>query len=94
MDEQNLTLYAKGMSTRDISDTFQEMYGAEISAGLVSQVTNSVMERVIEWQSRQLEAVYPIVYLDCIVLKICQDKHVINKSIYLALGVNFEGHKK
>ncbi len=94
MDEQILTLYAKGMSTRDISATFQEMYGVELSAGLVSQVTNSVMEQVIEWQSRPLEAVYPIVYLDCIVLKIRQDKRVINKAIYLALGVNLEGHKE
>lgn len=94
MDEQILTLYAKGMSTRDITETFQEMYGAEISAGLVSQVTNAVLEQVIEWQSRPLDAVYPIVYLDCIVLKIRQDKRVINKSIYLALGVNLEGHKE
>ena len=94
MDEQILTLYAKGMSTRDITATFQEMYGAEISAGLVSQVTNSVMDKVVEWQSRPLEAVYPIVYLDCIVLKIRQDKRVINKAIYLALGVNLEGHKE
>jgi len=82
------------MSTRDITATFQEMYGAEISAGLVSQVTNSVMDKVVEWQSRPLEAVYPIVYLDCIVLKIRQDKRVINKAIYLALGVNIEGHKE
>lgn len=94
MDEQILTLYAKGMSTRDITATFQEMYGAEISAGLVSQVTNSVMEQVVEWQSRPLESVYPIVYMDCLVLKIRQDKRVINKAIYLALGVNLEGHKE
>jgi len=94
MDEQILTLYAKGMSTRDITETFQEMYGADISAGLVSQVTNAVLEQVVEWQSRPLDAVYPIVYLDCIVIKIRQDKRVINKSIYLALGVNLEGHKE
>lgn len=94
MDDQILTLYAKGMSTRDITETFQEMYGADISAGLVSQVTNAVLEQVVEWQSRPLDAVYPIVYLDCIVIKIRQDKRVINKSIYLALGVNLEGHKE
>lgn len=94
MDEQILSLYAKGMSTRDIVATFQEMYGADISAGLVSQVTNSVMEKVVEWQNRPLDAVYPIVYLDCIVLKIRQDKRVINKAIYLVLGVNIEGHKE
>ena len=94
MDEQILSLYAKGMSTRDIVATFQEMYGADISPGLVSQVTNTVLEKVVEWQNRPLDAVYPIVYLDCIVLKIRQDKRVINKAIYLVLGINIEGHKE
>jgi putative transposase len=94
MDEQILSLYAKGMSTRDIVAAFQEMYGAEISAGLVSQVTNAVLEEVVEWQNRPLDPVYPIVYLDCIVLKIRQDKRVINKAIYLVLGINVEGHKE
>ncbi|MCV6575851.1 MAG: IS256 family transposase, partial [Cohaesibacter sp.] len=94
MDEQILTLYAKGMSTRDIADSFKEMYGTEVSASLVSKVTATVLDQVIEWQSRPLDAVYPIVYLDCIVVKIRQDKRVINKAIYLALGVNIEGHKE
>ena len=94
MDDQILALYAKGVSTRDIVDVFWDMYGAEVSAGLVSKVTNAVMEQVIEWQNRPLDAVYPIIYLDCIVLKIRQDKRVINKSVYLALGVNLEGHKE
>lgn len=94
MDDQILSLYAKGMSTRDIVDAFQEMYGAEISAGLISQVTNTVIEQVEEWQNRPLDAVYPIVYFDCIVVKIRQDKKVINKSIYLALGINIDGHKE
>ena len=94
MDDQILCLYAKGMSTRDIVASFQEMYEADISAGLVSQVTNSVIEKVIEWQNRPLDPVYSIVYMDCIVLKIRQDKRVINKAIYLVLGVNLEGHKE
>ncbi len=89
-----MALYAKGMSTRDIVDTFEEMYGVDISPALVSQVTNSIMERVVEWQSRPLEPVYPIVYLDCIVVKIRQDKRVINKAVYLALGINLEGKKE
>lgn len=94
MDDQILSLYAKGMSTRDIVAAFEDMYGVEISAGLVSQVTNAVMEQVVEWQNRPLDAVYPIVYLDCIVLKIRQDKRVINKAVYLVLGINIEGHKE
>jgi len=94
MDDQVLTLYAKGMSTRDISSAFEEMYGVEISAGLISKITNNVMERVIEWQNRPLDAVYPIIYLDCIVLKIRHEKRVINKAIYLALGINMDGQKE
>ena len=82
------------MTTREIVDSFEEWYGAEISPTLVSKVTNAVLEQVIEWQSRPLDPIYPIVYLDCIVIKIRQDKHVINKSIFLALGVNLDGHKE
>lgn len=94
MDDKILFLYAQGLSTREIVVAFEELYGADISAGLVSKVTDAVIEQVVQWQSRPLDAVYPIVYLDCIVLKIRQDKQVINKSIYLALGVNLEGHKE
>jgi len=93
-DDQILALYARGMSTRDIVSAFREMYGAEVSPTLVSKVTESVLERVLEWQSRPLDGVYPIVYLDCIVLKVRQDKRVINKSIYIALGINLEGQKE
>jgi len=94
MDDKILFLYAQGMTTREIVATFKEMYGADVSATLISKVTDAVLEQVIEWQSRPLDAVYPIVYLDCIVVKIRQDKKVINKAIYLALGVNMEGHKE
>lgn len=94
MDDKILFLYGQGMTTREIVETFKEMYGAEISPTLISKVTNAVIEQVVEWQSRPLDAVYPIVYLDCIVLKIRQDNRVINKAIYLALGVNLEGQKE
>ena len=94
MDDKILFLYAQGMTTRGIVATFKEMYGADVSAALISKVTDAVIEQVIEWQARPLDAVYPIVYLDCIVVKIRQDKRVINKAIYLALGVNMEGHKE
>lgn len=94
LDDQILSLYAKGMTTREIADTFQEMYGAEVSATLISKVTDAVMSKVIEWQNRPLEAMYPIVYLDCIVVKVRQDNRVINKSVFLALGINLEGQKE
>lgn len=94
MDDKILYLYAKGMTTRDIVDTFDEMYSAEISPTLISRVTNEVIDQVIEWQSRPFEPVYPIVFLDCIVVKIRENNKVINKAIFLALGVNLEGHKE
>lgn len=93
MDDQILTLYAKGMSTREIVATFKEMYGADVSATVISSVTDRVIEQVKEWQARPLDALYPILYLDCIVVKIRENMTVINKSIYLALGVNMEGQK-
>jgi transposase-like protein len=94
MDDKILWLYAKGMTTREIVEAFDEWYGAEISPTLVSRVTNAVIEQVTKWPARPLDAVYPIVYLDCIVIKIRQDKQVINKSIFLALGINTDGQKE
>ncbi len=90
MDDKILSLYAKGMTTREIVATFKEMYDADV----ISKVTDSVLEQVIEWQSRPLDEIYPIVYLDCIVVKVRQDKQVINKAVYLTLGVNMEGQKE
>ncbi len=94
MDDKILSLYAKGMTTREIVATFKEMYDADVSATLISKVTDAVIEQVVEWQSRPLDEVYLIVYLDCPVVKIRQDQRVINKSVYLALSVNMEGHKE
>ena len=94
MDDKILYLYSKGMTTRDIVATFKEMYDADVSPTLISRVTNSVIEQVVELQARPLDAVYPIIYLDCLVVKIRQDKQVINKAAYLVLGVNVEGHKE
>jgi len=89
-DDQILSLYAKGMTTRDIVATFKEMYDADVSATLISKVTDSVINQVHAWQNRPLDDVYLIIYLDCIVVKIRQDNQVINKSVYLALGINSE----
>ncbi|MEI7066055.1 IS256 family transposase [Dickeya chrysanthemi] len=94
MDSQILSLYAKGMTTREIVATFREMYDADVSPTLISNVTDAVKEQVAEWQSRPLDALYPIVYLDCIVVKVRQNGSVINKSVFLALGINTEGRKE
>ena len=93
MDSQILSLYAKGMTTRDIVATFKEMYDADVSPTLISKVTDAVIDQVTQWQNRPLDALYPIVYLDCIVVKVRHGNTVINKAVFLALGVNTEGQK-
>ncbi|EBX7067563.1 IS256 family transposase [Salmonella enterica subsp. enterica serovar Virchow] len=94
MDSQILSLYAKGMTTREIVATFKEMYDANVSPSLISKVTDAVKEQVTERQNRQPDALYPIVYMDCIVVKVRQNGSVINKAVFLALGINTEGQKE
>lgn len=94
LDSKIIFLYAQGLSTREIVNTLEELYGTEVSPTLVSRVTDAILEDIVEWQSRPLDDIYPIVYLDCIVVKVRVDKRVINKAIYLALGVNMDGHKE
>jgi putative transposase len=93
-DEKILSMYARGMSTRDISQHLKEIYGTEVSAELISRVTDSVSQMLEEWRNRELEKVYPIVFLDAIVVKIRDNGHVVKKSIYLALAVTLEGRKE
>ena len=92
-DEKIIALYARGMSTRDIQAHVRDLYGLAISPDLVSAVTNSVLDEVKAWQSRPLDAVYPIVYLDAIHLKMRTEGRVQNQAVYLALGINLEGNK-
>jgi putative transposase len=89
-----LAMYAKGMSTRDIEDHLRDIYGVEASPSLISRITDKLMPAVAEWQSRPLEAVYPIVFMDGIVFKVRKDSRVVNKCLYSVLGVNLEGHKE
>jgi putative transposase len=93
-DDKILALYARGMSVRDIRAHLSELYGTDISPDLVSTVTDAVVDEVQAWQSRPLEAVWPIVYLDALVLKIRDQGVVANKSAYLAMGINPDGDKE
>lgn len=93
-DGKIISLYARGMTTRDIQAQLQEMYGVEVSATLISNVTNEVIDEVKAWQCRPLDKLYPIVYLDALVIKVKEDKRILNKAFYLALGVNKEGQKE
>jgi len=93
-DDKVLALYSHGLSTRDIQGQLEELYGAEVSATLISNVTNAVMDDVRAWQSRPLSTVYPILYFDALFVKSRQEGPVKNKAVYLALGINLEGEKE
>jgi putative transposase len=93
LEEKILGMYARGISTRDIQDTLTEMYGVEVSPSLISKVTDKVWETVEAWQNRPLNAVYPIIYLDALHLKIRQDGKVINTAVYAVLAVDLHGHR-
>ena len=93
-DKNILSLYSRGLSTREIQQHLEEIYGVEVTAGLISSVTDEVIDEVKTWQNRQLDAVYPIMYLDAIQFKVRDSGHVRNKAIYLAIGVTIEGYKE
>jgi putative transposase len=93
-DENIISLYARGLSTREIQQNLQEIYHVDVSPALISNVTDEVIEEVRTWQNRQLDEVYPIVYMDAIQFKVRDSGHVKNKAIYLAIGVTMEGLKE
>jgi len=93
-DAKIISMYARGMTTREIQGHLEEMYGIEVSPTLISNVTDAVLEEVKLWQNRPLEELYPIVYLDALRVKIRDEGHVQNKAIYVVLGVNLEGQKE
>lgn len=94
IENQVIAMYAKGMSTRDIEAHMRDIYGIEISADLVSKITDKVMPMLTEWQGRPLERIYPIVFLDAIHFKVRKDNRIVNKAAYSVLGINVQGHKE
>jgi putative transposase len=92
-DEKILALYSRGLSTRDISAHLQEIYGVNVSRDLISRVTDAVMDDVRDWAKRPLEDIYPVVFLDCMVLKIREGGSVQRRALYLALGVTLDGDR-
>jgi putative transposase len=93
-DDKIISMYARGMTCREIRAHLQEIYGVEVSPDLISTVTDSVIDEVRTWQSRPLDAVYPILYLDALQVKVKAEGRVSNKAIYLAIGVNMQGLKE
>src|ERR671921_1774861 len=94
LDEKIISLYARGMTTREIQGHLEEIYGVEVSPTLISNVTDAVLDEVRVWQSRPLDSVYPILYLDALRVKVKSQGRVVNKAIYLAFGVNLQGLKE
>jgi len=92
-DDKIISMYARGMSTRDIQGHLKEIYQIEVSPDFISTVTDSVMDAVKEWQNRSLDEIYPILYLDALQVKVKDQGQVINKAVYLAVGVNMKGMK-
>jgi len=92
-DEKVIAFYSRGMTTREIQEQLLEVYGTEVSPSLISKVTDAVLDEAKAWQNRPLDAVYPIVYLDAIHLKIRTSGRVTNRAVYLALGIDLEGNK-
>lgn len=92
-DKKVISLYARGMTTREIKDHLYEIYGVEASASFISTVTDGIMEDVIAWQARPLENTYPVVYMDAIWTKIRESKQIVNRAVYICLGINEDGQK-
>ena len=93
IEEKVISLYARGMSTRDIHDQLQDLYGIELSAEMVSKITDKILPQVKEWQSRPLNPVYPFVFMDCIHYKVREDGRILSRAAYVVLGVTVEGYK-
>jgi len=92
-DDKILSLYARGMTTREIQGHLQEVYGVEVSPSLISEVTDAVIEEVKTWQMRPLESLYPILFLDALMVKMRHEGQVENRAVYVAIGIDLEGHK-
>ena len=93
-DDKIISMYARGMTTRDIQSHLEEIYGVEVSPTLISQVTDAVTEEVRLWQNRPLEDVYPIVYLDAVRIKVKHNGQIVKKAVYLAIAVTMGGVKE
>jgi putative transposase len=94
IEDQIIAMYAKGMSTRDIEDHMRGIYGIDVSPSTVSKITDRILPQIAEWQSRPLDPVYPIIYLDAIHFKVRKDNRIINKAAYTVLGINMDGIKE
>ena len=94
MEERIIGMYAKGMTTRDIAEYAKDIYGVDVSSGLVSTITDKILPLVTEWQNRPLHSLYPFLYLDGMVFKVRDQGRIVNRSAYIVLGINVLGMKE
>jgi len=93
-DDKILSMYSRGMTTREITESLKEIYGVEVSPELISRVTDSVKDLLDEWRSRTLESFYPVLFLDALVINVKEGNHIVKKSVYLALAIRMDGQKE
>ncbi len=94
IEQKIMSMYAKGMSQRDIEDTIRSIYGVDVSASLISRITDKILPEINEWQNRPLDKIYPVIFFDGIVFNSRKDNKIIKKCVYSVLGINMDGHKE
>lgn len=94
IEDKIISLYAKGLTTRDINEQIQKLYGIEVSATMVSNITDQIIPEIKEWQNRPLDSVYPFVFIDAVHFSVREDNHIVKKAAYVVLGINSEGFKE
>lgn len=93
LDNKIISLYARGMSTRDIESELEDLYGIEVSPSMISKITDKIMTGAAEWQNRMLDPVYPIVYMDAVHFKVRDEHRIVSKAAYICMGIDMEGYK-
>ena len=93
IEDKIISLYGRGLTTREINEQVHDLYGIEVSATMVSNITDQIIPKIKEWQSRPLDSVYPIVFIDAVHFSVRQDNRVVKKAAYIVLGINKEGYK-
>jgi len=94
IEEVILGLYSRGMTTSDVKDQIEQIYGLKVSKTFISDVTTKMTSHIEQWQNKPLESIYYMVWMDCLVVKVRQDNKIVNKSVYIVLGLNETGHKQ
>ena len=94
IEDKIISLYARGLTTREINEQIQDLYGIEVSATMVSNITDQIIPEIKEWQDRPLDSVYPIVFIDAVHFSVREENRVVKKAAYIVLGINKEGYKE